>query len=232
MSANVFPIPVDTAFTLMFTQSKFFKRSLNDLGITGLQYTPWTLEHDRTQSRCVKYQVPVNQPLFKVVHTTETQSLLKASANEGYKILVSAVNADIPFSDTFRVDSLYCLTRGDSDSETIITVHATVVFCGSGWSFKMMKPIIEKQAYDGVTNHVGNLIDALIRYCTRRPSIIGEIIDAEKRSVSGNSLKSSSPYLNRIRIEEPNDSHRSNSVFLSRETLLTSLSHANDSTLR
>lgn len=241
LADSTFPIPVDTAFTLLFTESKFFKRSLAELGNTALSFSPWTqldtqvtgdesvdAGHNQpgqlaSEERTVKYTVALSHPLIKSAPTIETQSLIKSSPGELYKVIISAVNQDIPYSDTFSVKSTYCLTRGFHDTETRIIVTSEVLFTCTSWSFKLMRPIIEKNAYEGVTKHVTNLITSLNTYCTRRPSIIGEIMDAEVRSLGGNSnsisSRSGSPYLNRIRIEEPD--HKS--LHWSRETLITSL---------
>lgn len=221
-----FPIPVDTAFTLIFTESKFFKRSLSEQGNYNLSFSPWIEninKNNNEKQRTIKYTVPLNHALYKCAPTTETQSLQIANPGKIYKILVSAVNEDVPYSDEFSVNSLYCLTRGSNENEFKILVNTEVICCTTSWSFKIMKPIIEKNAYEGITKHVKYLIDSLHRYCNRRPSIISEIMDAEVRSLSGNS-RSSSQYLNRIRIEEPD--HKSRSLHWSRDSLITSLAAA------
>ena len=203
LADRLFPIPVDTAYTLMFNESKFFKNAMAERSITNLEFTPWDKE---TKTRTVKYIVHMNHAMVKMAPTIETQTGLEARQGEVYSVLISAVNEDIPYSDTFRVETVYCLTRGQHDNETRIVVHATVIFTGSGWSFRVVKSLIEKSAYEGVSGHVGHLIDCLDKYCHECPSIISEIVEVTERRPStkkSDSLNSRTSH--RLRLEDSLD---------------------------
>lgn len=208
LADQVFIIPVDAAFTLIFSESKFFKNSMSDRNISNLAFSPWT-EEDVTdpeimKKRTVKYTVALNHTLVKSAPTTETQSLLQARPGEVYKVLVSAVNEDIPYSDTFSVESVYCLTRGRNDNETRIVVHAEVVFTGSGWRFKVMRPLIEKNADEGIAEHVNHIMNCLNKYCNECPSIINEIVEvaSERRPSTKKSDSLNSRTSHRLRLED------------------------------
>lgn len=199
-----FAIPVDTAFTLLFNESKFFKNALAERSITNLEFTAW---NEETKIRTVKYTVHMNHAMVKMAPTIETQTLLETRPGEVYSVLISAVNEDIPYSDTFRVETVYCLTRGQHDNETRIVVHATVIFTGSGWSFRVVKSLIEKSAYEGVSGQVGHLIDCLDKYCNDCPSIISEIVEvtSERRPSTKKSDSLNSRTSHRLRLEDSLD---------------------------
>jgi hypothetical protein len=51
------------------------------------------------------------------------------------------------------------------------------VFTSTSWSFKLVKPIIEKNAVQGISDFIKDLVIALNKYCNEGPPIISEIVD-------------------------------------------------------
>lgn len=96
--------------------------------------------------------------------TTEVQSLITAIPGKLYILKSEAVNHGVPYCDTFCVRSHWCLTRGTNSSQTHLMVHAEVFFKKSSWSLSLVKPLIEKNAMQGVTDYVRDCVAALHKY--------------------------------------------------------------------
>lgn len=185
LADQYFQIPVDTMFTLLFSESKFYKNMMNDRKAIDLKFTSWTRneaianegETEYTKSRVVFYTVILNHTMIKAAPTTETQYLLEANPAESYRIRTDAVNTEIPYCDTFFVRTHYCLTRGRHENEVRILVHSDVIFTSTSWSFKLVRPLIEKNAVQGISDFIRDLIAALDKYCNEGPALISEIVE-------------------------------------------------------
>lgn len=93
LADQYFQIPVDTLFTLVFSESKFYKNLMTDRKAVDLKFTPWIVneaigndpETDCTKSRVVYYTVTLNHTMIKAAPTTETQYLVEANPSECYR---------------------------------------------------------------------------------------------------------------------------------------------------
>jgi hypothetical protein len=93
LADQYFQIPVDTLFTLVFSESKFYKNLMTDRKAVDLKFTPWIVneaigsepETDYTKSRVVYYTVTLNHTMIKAAPTTETQYLVEANPSECYR---------------------------------------------------------------------------------------------------------------------------------------------------
>lgn len=182
LADQIFQIPVDTMFTLLFSESKFYKNVMNDRKAIDLRFTPWvqnedTATSDQEKSRIVNYTVVLNHTMIKAAPTTETQYLLEATPTDSYRIRTEAVNTEVPYCDTFYVSTQYCLTRGKHENEARLLVHADVVTTSTSWSFKLVKPLIEKNASQGIADYIRDLVYALNKYCNEGPNLISEMVE-------------------------------------------------------
>jgi hypothetical protein len=180
--ADVFiPIPVETTYKLIFSESKWYKNMMTDRKALQLEFGPWEESSDQKcveakKKRVVTYTVHLNYAMLKSAPTIETQYLQEMRDGEVYKVQTHAVNKDIPYCDTFYVATQYCLTRGRQENETRILIHAEVIIVNNSWSFRLMKPIIEKNAYQGITDFIADVVSALNKYCNDGPKeIVNEI---------------------------------------------------------
>lgn len=182
LADQIFQIPVDTMFTLLFSESKFYKNLMTDRKAIDLKFTPWVQNEvsagcEFEKSRVVYYTVVLNHTMIKAAPTTETQFLLDAIPTDCYRIRTEAVNTEIPYCDTFYVSTQYCLTRGRHENEARLLVHAEVVITSTSWSFKLVKPLIEKNAAQGIGDYIRDLVLALDKYCNEGPHLISEIVE-------------------------------------------------------
>ena len=153
---------------------------MSDRKAIHLQFNPWeeTTEEDSKKKRVIKYTVTLNHAMLKSAPTIETQYIQETREGEVYRVKTHAVNRDIPYCDTFYVSTQYCLTRGRQENESRILIHADVIFNSTNWSFRLMKPIIEKNAYQGITDFSVDIISALNKYCNDGPKeIVNEITE-------------------------------------------------------
>ena len=199
LADQYFQIPVDTMFTLLFSESKFYKNVMNDRKAIDLKFTSWVANEatanepdtEYTKSRVLNYTVVLNHTMIKAAPTTETQYLLEANPSESYRIRTEAVNTEIPYCDTFHVRTQYCLTRGRHENEVRILIHSDVIFTSTSWSFKLVKPLIEKNAVQGISDFIRDLIAGLDKYCNEGPALSSEIVEVveelgtERRRPSG-----------------------------------------------
>ena len=178
------PIPVETTYKLIFSESKWYKNMMADRKAMKLQFTPWQECSDEEKcltakkKRVVTYTVVLNYAMLKSAPTIETQYLQEMRDGQVYKVQTQAVNTDIPYCDTFYVATQYCLTRGRQENETRVLIHSEVVITSNSWSFRVMRPIVEKNAQQGIADFINDLVSCLNKYCNDGPKeIVNEITE-------------------------------------------------------
>ncbi|KAG8197913.1 hypothetical protein JTE90_020292 [Oedothorax gibbosus] len=157
---DIFPMSVDQVFTLIFTGSKFYNDLLESRKTYDILESPWQLcpEVD-LKMRQVTYTLTLNHSMAKSAQTTETQKLLKHSKpGQVYTVDCDVVNTGIPYSDTFTVKSVYCITRV-SKRECRLRISGCVRYKKSVWG--LVKSLIEKSAMQGLADFATDLASAL-----------------------------------------------------------------------
>ncbi|XP_047496271.1 protein Aster-B-like [Penaeus chinensis] len=160
---TVFALPVDTVFTLLFTNSKFMLDLYTARKTTDVVASPWQSNHETNQKlRQVTYTLTLPPNSFgpKVSHVTETQVLSPFSKpGEIYTVDAEACNAGIPYADSFFVSNHWCLTR-ESATETRLSVWSQVKYKKNVWGF--MKGVIDKNSFCGVESLLNDINAALL----------------------------------------------------------------------
>nr|XP_053643789.1 protein Aster-B-like [Cherax quadricarinatus] len=159
----VYSLPVDTVFTLLFTNSKFMLDLYTARSTSDVVASPWQSNPETKQKlRQVTYTLTLPPNSFgpKVSHVTETQVVSPFSKHgEIYTVDAEACNAGIPYADSFFVSNHWCLTR-ESASETRISVWSQVKYKKNVWGF--MKGVIDKNAFSGVESLLNDINTALL----------------------------------------------------------------------
>ncbi|XP_068209035.1 protein Aster-B-like isoform X2 [Palaemon carinicauda] len=160
---TVYALPVDTVFTLLFTNSKFMLDLYTARKTSDVVASPWQSNPETNQKiRQVTYTLtlPPNNFGPKVSHVTETQVVSPFSKHgDIYTVDAEACNAGIPYADSFFVSNHWCLTR-ESATETRISVWSQVKYKKNVWGF--MKGVIDKNAYCGVESLLNDINAALL----------------------------------------------------------------------
>ncbi|XP_054715414.1 protein Aster-B-like [Uloborus diversus] len=157
---EVFPIPIDQIFSLIFSGCKFYYNLLESRKTYGISESPWQhCPESDLKTRQVAYTITLNHSMAKSAQTTETQKLLKHSKpGQVYTVDCDVVNTGIPYSDAFTVKSVYCLTRV-SKKECRLRVSGCVKYKKSVWG--IVKSLIEKSAMQGLADFATDLASAL-----------------------------------------------------------------------
>lgn len=113
-------------------------------------YGNW-LEEDSTEHRWVSLKIPIENPLSKVKEGSvrEKQTILKKNPGVVYVVLHETnLSEDIPYGDTFKNISKFCLTRyGDGKSR--LRSFSGIEFLKSTF----VKYVIKTAAARGMTNY-------------------------------------------------------------------------------
>uniref|UniRef100_A0A1B6LGC8 VASt domain-containing protein n=1 Tax=Graphocephala atropunctata TaxID=36148 RepID=A0A1B6LGC8_9HEMI len=179
---QVLPVNIDDLFTLIFTYNQFNMNLMDSMKYTDINISNWEeMETTGLKTRVCRLVVPVSQPVGpKTCHVTETQ-LLQACSKPGelYVIEVEAVNAGVPYCDSFYITTHYCLTRL-SATEATFTVHCQIKYRKSVWG--LVKGFIEKNVWAGLEDFFKSLGKALGEECSKRQVENGvEVTSSQKR---------------------------------------------------
>ncbi|KAG5861896.1 hypothetical protein JTB14_007495 [Gonioctena quinquepunctata] len=158
---EVFPIHIDQLFTLLFTSSKFYLNFHASRKTSDLTQTPWTHNPlDGSKSRVVNLTVALGQTMGpKSAQVTETHIMLPCSkAGQLYSIDLDAMNAGIPYADSFFVSFHYCLEKV-SDTSSSMKVFAQIKYKKSVWG--LVKGMIERNCWSGVEDFFAHLSRSL-----------------------------------------------------------------------
>ncbi|XP_025018555.1 uncharacterized protein LOC107370917 [Tetranychus urticae] len=169
MLDRTFSLNVDDVFNMIFFDSPFFQSLLakrNTYNITVGEWTdidPNNVSDDLKeykQYRNLSYTMDVNQSMAKTVSTTEVQYLYASSTpGQAYVIKSEVSNMGFPLSSSFRVDTVYYLSRGETENECNLQIYGKVVFKKSAWG---MKSLIEDSTIQGLSTYVEDLTRSLL----------------------------------------------------------------------
>lgn len=192
LTDEVFPISAHTLFKLIFNDSKFYRNVLEDRKSTEVSITPWidlsdvekVERPDCIKTRKVYYTVALNHAMVKSAPTAETQYLQQAQSDL-YMMEVEAVNTGIPYCDCYSVKTQWCITRARHESECRLQVHTEVIYHSNGWSFRLIKSMLEKNAIQGIADYVHDIVIALHKYCHDSPiADIAETLGSRQSTIT------------------------------------------------
>lgn len=151
---EVYQIPVDKLFELIFTDCPFFRHFTRARKLKDVSLTPWRDDPDESIGRVrdVTYTVPLNAPFGpKSSQTLEKQMCYKQS-KQGilYVIDAECTPTGIPYADAFYVMNRYCLTRV-SKEKSRLRVTSEVKYRKSVWG--VVKNMIDRNSVQGVLDY-------------------------------------------------------------------------------
>jgi len=113
---EVYPISVDQLFTLLFTNSKFYRDLHANRKTFDMNQTPWSNKGDNEggeKIREVSFTLTLTHPMGpKHSQTIETQVMHSESQpGRQYIIDIDVANGGIPYADSFYVNVHFYLSR-------------------------------------------------------------------------------------------------------------------------
>uniref|UniRef100_A0A1I7SDP9 VASt domain-containing protein n=2 Tax=Bursaphelenchus xylophilus TaxID=6326 RepID=A0A1I7SDP9_BURXY len=157
---KIYALEVDELYQLLFTENESLLNFLKTAKRSDLRYESWTaIEHGerRKKKRTARYTVELSSTLGpKCTHVTEVQVVAEVGPNavDGYTITKDAVNAGVPYADSFSVFCTYCITRvGPKKSR--LKVHGEIVYRKSVMG--VFKSIIERMTLSGMHDYYKHL---------------------------------------------------------------------------
>jgi hypothetical protein len=156
-----FSLPVETMFTMLFSESTFYAAVRKERKNSNVRCGEWVpaTESGAMKTRQLKYVVALNYSIGpKSAETEETQTM-KCGSKPGllYHIVCEFVSRNIPYSDSFYVTNQYCLWKV-APNRTHLRLNSCVKFKKSVWGVKSM---IERNAMNGVADFSKCLISHL-----------------------------------------------------------------------
>eukprot|EP00095_Tigriopus_kingsejongensis_P002127 maker-scaffold447_size167621-snap-gene-0.51 protein:Tk02127 transcript:maker-scaffold447_size167621-snap-gene-0.51-mRNA-1 annotation:"gram domain-containing protein 1b" len=162
VSNQVFNVDVDTLFTLLFTNSKFYAdfhkaRKTKDMAPSEWEQRSGTNDKFREVTMTLALTNPMGP---KHSGVTDSQAMISDYAHHGemYVVHVDTTNSGIPYSDSFYVTSNFCLTRV-SKRQSKLVVMGDIKYKKSVWGF--IKSVIEKNTWEGLEAFYNDLSSAL-----------------------------------------------------------------------
>jgi len=158
-----FSINIDDLFTLLFTNSKFFYDFQAERKTSDILQCPWQ-HSDKSEDkfREVSYTMALNHAIGpKTTRATEVQTM-RANSSPGriYNVDVETTNADIPYADTFYVETHYCIVKV-GEGESLLTVLCDIKYKKAPWG--LVRSFIEKNCWAGIEEHYQALAGSLDR---------------------------------------------------------------------
>jgi len=209
-----FKINIDDLFTLLFTNSKFFYDFQAERKTFDIVQCPWQ-QADKSEEkfRKVSFTLNLNHAMGpKTSRATEVQTM-RANSVPGhiYSVDVETINADIPYGDTFYVESHYCIVKA-TEEESRLTVLCNIKYRKTPWA--LVKSFIEKNVWAGIEDHYTALCAALVREVEGRtgegkkePGLTKKKTRRQRnRKVSNSDATGVNSLLNTSRIVKPNSS--------------------------
>ena len=161
---EVFEIDVDQAFQLMFTDSLFIQQLFELRRTHSVTISSWQETASNDKKRQLSYTLTLNHTLIKSASTTETQYLLsQTKPGSVYMINSEVINHGVPYSDSYVVNSQWCLTK-ESVSSSRLKVHVEVVYTKNSWSIGLIKSMLEKSAIEGISDYCNDLASHLVKW--------------------------------------------------------------------
>ncbi|XP_041088531.1 protein Aster-C [Polyodon spathula] len=159
---RIFHISAEKMFELLFTDSHFIQRFMQERKITGLVSSPWVRDDSKNQKKTLNYTITISNPLIgKFSTATELQTLHKDS-QQGQYYLVDAevVTHDVPYHDYFYTSNRYCIIR-TSKHKCRLRVSTDVKYKKQPWG--LIKSFIEKNSWSGLEDYFRHLESDLLK---------------------------------------------------------------------
>ncbi|XP_052804173.1 protein Aster-B-like isoform X2 [Mya arenaria] len=151
---EVYHIPVDTMFELLFTDCEFFRAFISARKYTDVTLSPWRDEQGENIGRVreANYIIPLNAPFGPKTSNTIEKHMCYKQSQPGVMYLIDAecTPLGIPYSDAFYVMNRYCLTRV-SKGKCRLRVTSEVKYRKSLWG--VVKNMIERNSVQGVLDY-------------------------------------------------------------------------------
>lgn len=159
----VFPVPVDTLFSLLWlTESPFWSRFMNLRKTKNWFADEWQNQPDGKiirECRCLQHiQLPMGA---KDVPQVDNHVLLLSENSRRIVVDAKTYIREVPYGDNFYVLNRWQFLRADQ-SHCRVRVATSVCFEKACW--QMVKSFIEKNAYDGNQEFLIGFRDELNRF--------------------------------------------------------------------
>ncbi|KAJ3590961.1 hypothetical protein NHX12_008909 [Muraenolepis orangiensis] len=153
---EVYKFSVDKLYHILFTESPFMSRFMEQRRFSEVVYHPWKKEEEGNQTRDIMYTISLSNPLApKTATVTETQTLYKASQeSECYIIDAEVITHDVPYHDYFYTVNRYVLTRV-ARRRCRLRVSTELRYRKQPWG--LVKGFIEKNFWSGLDENFRHL---------------------------------------------------------------------------
>lgn len=122
---------VEELFLFLFTDNEQLSEFMRSARRSDLQFAAWSpAAGSGRRKRVTTYTVELTNPIGpKATNVTEQQVLREVGrdAVDGYTVTKDAVNAGVPYADSFSVLCTYCLTR-ETERTARLRVHGQVLY--------------------------------------------------------------------------------------------------------
>ncbi|XP_055958591.1 protein Aster-B [Patella vulgata] len=178
---EVFNISVDKMFTLLFTDTPFFRIFVESRKTFDVEIPNWgeEVDEDGNRVRTISYTLSLNHSIGpKTSPSTERQTCYKQS-KPGiiYVVDCQCENNGIPYADSFFVITQYCLTRVTKD-KCRLRVTGEVKYKKSVMG--LIKSMIERSAVGGLTDYFRDLAVHLRREVEESDKLLVHTISKKK----------------------------------------------------
>nr|XP_022324315.1 GRAM domain-containing protein 1B-like isoform X4 [Crassostrea virginica] len=156
MIDEVYNIPVEKMFEMLFTESDFYSELQTRRGSKDFTFTPWEDKGLGKQTRTVSYIIPLNYSIGpKSSQAVELQTCHKNPTPGTYFTVDTECSClGIPYGTTFIVVNKYCVSKV-SRSKSRIQISSEVKYKKSVWG--LVKSMIEKNSIQGCIDYFNTL---------------------------------------------------------------------------
>merc|ERR1712223_1760227 len=162
LTNEVYPINVDQLFTLLFTNSKFYRDFHANRKTFDMSQTQWSGKSDNggEKYREMSYTISLTHPMGPKHSSTNETQVMHAESHPGRQYIVDCevVNGGIPYADSFYINVHFYVSRV-SDNESRLNVMAAIKYKKTVWG--LVKTFIEKNTWSGLEDFYSNLAEAL-----------------------------------------------------------------------
>ncbi|KAI0212347.1 Protein Aster-B [Lamellibrachia satsuma] len=160
---EVFSIPIDRMFEILFSDTKLFRAFMEARKTSDLQMTTWTdPDSDGNRTRELKFTLALNYTLGPKCSYSHEKQTCYASSRPGLSYLIDAefINSGIPYGENFYVINRYCLTRVTSH-KCRLRVTSEINFRKKVWA--LVRSYIDKNGTIGIMQNFEMLAEHLHR---------------------------------------------------------------------
>ncbi|XP_061165219.1 protein Aster-B-like [Saccostrea echinata] len=156
MLDEVYFIPVEKMFEMLFTESDFYNEFHSRRGSKDFTFTPWKDMGHGKQTRTVSYTIPLNYSIGpKSSQAVELQTCQKDPTPGTYFTVDTECSClGIPYGNTFIVVNRYCISKVNR-YKSRLQVTSEVRYKKSVWG--LVKSMIEKNSIQGCIDHFNTL---------------------------------------------------------------------------